>query len=158
MSKIKLNKYESTMLLVIKNHDLEQPYTFEEYKFLKTTEESILNDYLDIYLTYCEIVMIEPKYLELKFLNNYMIDILNKLDNSKLIHVIKEIQGHRYVESTGYGMNKELTLKYSPTQVLFFELVSGLRCVRMLGESECGLIGQEENIYDLNYSLMFRKM
>ena len=158
MSKIELNKYETAMLLVIKNHDLEKPYTFEEYEFSKTTEESILNDYKDIYLTFCEIVYYEAELIELKHLNNYLIDILNKVKSESLIEVMKNIQTHRYVESTGYGMNKELRLKYSPAQSLFFELVSSLKNLRMLGESKCGLIGQEEEIYKLDRGLMYRKL
>jgi len=151
MEKTKLNKYESAIVFIIKNHKLKKEYTFDKYDFLKTTEEVILNDYEDVYLTYAEIVMVEPKYLELKAINNYLIDILYKMDRERLITTLKGIQNHRYVVSTGYGMNKELILKYSPTQALFFELVSGIRCLEMRKNNNM------ECIYELDKSLIEEK-
>jgi hypothetical protein len=112
-------------------------------KFDNNIEESILNKYPEIVNSYSFITALTFETITLKYINDYMIKILDEIFihkpnelNEIYKRLISSISSHRYVESTGYGMNKELKLKYSPTQTMFFELHSILSLIQVKENNE----------------------
>jgi len=153
---VTLNNYDSLFLLTTKNwqynekveEKLKKYYKYSELdifdgiseygRFIENIEESILNKYPEVVNVFSFIIGISFEYIQLVNINNYMIKILEKIyiNEPKELNIIykrliEAISSHRYIQSTGYALNKELKLKYSPTQSIFLELYSILSLIQV---------------------------
>jgi len=149
--KIKLDKYETAIILTIKNWKLkEDKDEYDKFEFIKTTEESVLNDNYELVKVICKQLLLEPQYLELKYINQILLDLIEKIDPLKIRKILTDSMSYRWVDITGYGTNKLLTLKYSPTQTIFFNCLITLSGIKMKKDYNSELI----DIYDLDESLI----
>ena len=155
MEKLKLNKNETLLLLATKNWILKEEESIKDDKFERfpdNLEETILNDYLDFTRAYAHgIIYVDVEYISLKDIVNFMLRLYTKLEPDNVNNIVMEIASYKYVESTGYGLNKMLKLKYSPTQALFLALFSALQNVQVMKTNENG---EYEDIFDLDLSLV----
>jgi hypothetical protein len=147
--KIKLDKYETAIILTIKNWKVKEDED-AKFEFIKTTEESVLNDNYELVKVICKQLLLEPQYLELKYINQILLDLIEKIDPLKIRKILTDSMSYRWVGSTGYGANKLLTLKYSPSQTIFFNCLISLSGIKMKKDYGSDLI----DIYDLDESLI----
>lgn len=145
---IKLDKYETALLLATKKAQ-HKDFDNEVYSWDPERQESILNGYDNVVFTFLQIICIEPQFLVLKDLNMRLLDLLFKVKPTAYKRIFEEIQGHRHMASTGYGIMPASTSK-SPAQAIFSEVYGFLQSVAIKEKSGNDYI----NLFDMDDSLM----
>ena len=135
--KIKLEKYDTALLMCTKNAKIKLHYDYSddiEYKF--TGEDAILNSYRDIAFVYADSRAIPLSSVRLAHLNSALLEIYATVQQNKLLQLLKD-----------------LNYSYSDKpikSVMFVELYGLLQALRMKE-----LINDEYvDIYDLDESLI----
>jgi hypothetical protein len=128
------------------NYSEDKAIVFEEGR-----EETILNDYPIVAFAFKEIVCIPSEHIQLKYINDRLFDIIEKIKPSLLRRILEEVQGYRFVGSTGYGV-QEMSLSYSPAQAIFITAYGYIQAIQVY----TGELGEFIPLINLDESLIKR--
>lgn len=133
--KIKLDKYDTALLMCIKGHKIKLKYKFDKtYEF--ENDENILNFYNSLAYTYCDGRALPLECLRLEFINKVLLNIFEVM----CPHRFKELI-HEVVYNPQHYKNR------SNKEVLFIHLYDYLQVLTMIDENG-------EDIFDLDYELV----
>lgn len=131
--KIKLDAYQTALLLVCKGHKVIQKYDIEDYKF--TDEDSVLNDFRELVKTYCIITYIDnPGCIDIRHINIALMDVINVVKPDAIISILK------------YCCDRSRNSALYYNELLFYKLFGELQSLTM--RQNC------EEIYDLDETLI----
>ena len=135
MEKIKLDAYETAVLLTTKHHKVKLSRDIDkEYVF--TGEEEILNHYRDVVYVYIDRTYLPIESLQLRHITSYLLDIF---------HLCRPEDYKRLIIDMSTYYNK----KYSYNANLFKQLYGYLQALKMRDG--------EEEFFDLDESLIINE-
>ena len=138
--KIKLEKYDTALLLCTKHAKIKLKYNYsEDTDFVFSGEDEILNSYMDLAFVYADSRAVPLSSVRLAYVNSALLDIYAKLQPNKLLQLLKEIN-YAYVDM--YTDNIK--------SVIFRKIYGSLQALQMrtLDNDEYA------DIYDLDESLI----
>lgn len=146
-----LDKNETIIFLSTKNRP-HKGYVEEKIEFKKGSQEEILSDYPMLTFAFSKVIGIGYEHIILENINSWLLDLLEKVEPKSMKRLLLDIQSHRYMASTGYGV-EPMSLKYSPSQAIFISLYGHLQGVQV-----CNIVGEVlENLIDMDESLVEEK-
>lgn len=133
--KTSLDKYDTAILMCIKNHKINLKYEYQK-DFIFTGSEKLLNNFREIAEVYADSRIIPLESVKLGYINQAMIEIIEILCPEKFKDLILSI-------------NKIVSTNYSISETIFTELYSFIQVIT--------LVKEDKEIYNLDYSLVKSK-
>ncbi len=137
--KIKLEKYDTALLMCTKNAKIKLHYDYSDYEdFEFSGEDSIFNHYREIAIVYADSRAIPLSSVRLAHLNAALLEIYATVKPNRLLQLLKDL-------NYKYTNNKDIK------SVMFVELYGLLQALTM-GEY---IDDEYIDIYDLDESLIY---
>jgi hypothetical protein len=142
--KIKLEKYDTALLLCTKHAKVKLKYDYsEDVDFIFCGEDEILNSYMDIAFVYADSRAVPLSSVRVAHVNSALLDIYAKLQPNKLLQLLKDIN-YAYVD-----MYKDKNIK----TLIFIKVYGLLQALQMRTLQNNEYI----DIYDLDETLIRKK-
>ena len=89
--KIKLEKYDTALLMCTKNAKIKLHYDYSDYEdFQFTDEDAILNQYREIAIVYADSRAIPLSSVRLAHINSALLEIYAEVQPNKLLKLLKQ--------------------------------------------------------------------
>lgn len=127
---IKLEKYDTALLMVTKNHNIKLKYNYDkDFVF----NDNLLNEYKEIAIVYADSRALPLESVRLEYVAQAMIEIYSIIEPNKMKDLLIYLLKHSYK-------------KENISEAIFKEVYGRLQALTMIKDNE--------EIYELDYSLL----